>query len=302
MSLASIGNRLVTRAREVVSNRYFWGGCVGLLLIGGLLYLSVDRVLMPNYTRHGVAVEVPNVQEIDLEEARSRLESAGFRIEVEEGQYNPNFPQDLIVDQSPLPNTAVKPNRRVYLTVNRGEVPTVVLPDFAGMSSREARNRAEGRRLVVDTMRADTIPSPYPGTITRQEPAPNDTVDVGSEIKFWYSTGLGEEETTVPELVGLSVEDAREALLDRNLRPLIIQEDDDSENGEDRNEDWDEDDAPSLYVRMQGQDPDTEVPEGTEIRLFVTDDPDTIDEDAGEAIPDTLDIEDNTPTMETRLP
>ena len=296
MDWVSIGRDLLSRIRDIATNPYFWGGFVGLFVIGGLLYLSVDRLLMPNYTRHGVAVEVPDVQNISLEEARSRLESEGFRTEIEEGQYNPNIPQDQIVDQSPLPTTAVKPNRRVYLTVNRGEVPTVVLPDFASISQREARNRAESRGLVVDTMQADSIPAPYPGTITRQEPAPGDTVEVGSAITFWYSTGLGEEEATVPQLVGFSLDEARTTLLGLNLRPLIIYEDGDEED------DW-KDDAASLYVLAQGQTPDTDVPEGTEIRLFVTDDRDNIDENAEEAVPDTLDVNnDELPTMETRLP
>lgn len=286
MSAAAKGKQFLAYIKDLGSNVYFWGGLVALLLVGALVYLSIDRIVMPDYTRYGTAVEVPDVRDQPVEQARLMLREQGLYVEEQEGQYNPNVPQDVVVDQSPAPHTSVKPDRRIYLTLNRGELPTMVLPDFTDISRREARNRAEGRGLVVDSMRADSIPSPHENTITRQSPAPGDTVTLGSSITFWYSTGLGTEETTVPDLVGLTVAEARSALLNEKLRPLIVRdrvEGEDDELGEDE-----------LYVRAQSQAPEARVQTGSEVRLYVVSDPDNISRPDGNG----SDNGSSSPTME----
>lgn len=283
MSIGSSGKPVVAAFRSLLSNLYFWAGLGGLLLIASLLYVMVDQVIMPNYTRYGTAIEIPDVRNEQLGAARQELKELGFRVEEEDGQYNPNVPQDVVVDQSPAPSTPIKPNRRVYLTVNRGEVPTVVLPDLSGTSQREARSRLEGRGLEVE-MQPDSLPSPHEGTITRQSPEPADTVNVGSRVSLWYSTGLGDTETTIPNLVGLSVEEARSRLEDRQLRPVLVYSRDDSErnSSEDIPEDGntsDVDRSPNesdLFVLDQDKQPDSEVRTGTEIRLYVTEDADAL--------------------------
>jgi len=281
MSLDSFGERFIAICREVLSNLYFWAGMGTLFLAGGLLYIMVDQIIMPNYTRYGTAITMPDVRNESLDDAQSQLEELGFRVEEEEGQYNPNVPQNIVVDQSPPPSTPIKPGRRVYLTLNRGETPTVVLPDLSGTSEREARSRLEGRGLKVE-VEPDSLPSPHEGTITRQSPSPGDTVDVGSQISLWYSTGLGDEETAIPNLVGLSVEEARERLTARQLRPILIHDRNTDENSpssereaEELNDESELDES-ELFVRDQDKSPDTEVRTGTEIRLYVTEDADTV--------------------------
>lgn len=278
MASTSFGERFVASSRDILTNPFFWGGLGILLLLAGTLYVMVDKVIMPNYTRHGTSIEVPNVQNQPASSARTELQELGLRIEEQEGQYNPNIPRNVVVDQSPAPGTPIKPNRRVYLTLNRGEVPTVVLPDLSGTSKRLARSRLEGRGLDVE-VEPDSLPSRHEGVITRQSPAPGDTVDVGSTVSLWYGTGLGDEETTVPSVAGRSVADARARLRNRLLRPIIIRNDIrrdgegsssepemDSESGAQARE-YDE---TELFVLRQGTSPGTQVRAGTEIRLYVT--------------------------------
>ena len=283
MSTSSSGGTVIAALRSLLSNLYFWAGLGGLLLIASLLYVMVDQVIMPNYTRYGTAVEVPDVRDKPLEAARQELQELGFRVEAEDGRYNPNVPQNVVVDQSPTPSTPVKPNRRVYLTINRGEVPTVVLPDLSGTSQREARSRLEGRGLEVE-MQPDSLPSPHAGTITRQSPEPADTVEVGSQVSLWYSTGLRNTETTIPNLVGLSVEEARRRLEARQLRPVLVYNQDSAE----RDNSSDDSDNPNtsgkvrapdesnLFVLDQGKPPESEVRAGTEVRIYVTEDADAV--------------------------
>jgi beta-lactam-binding protein with PASTA domain len=180
----------------------------------------------------------------------------------------------------------------VYLTVNSGEIPTVELPDLTGMSVREARNRVTSMGLKVGTVLEDPIPSPYANTITKQEPPSGDTLQRGKTVDLWYSTGLGERQVEIPNVVGQSVEVARRFLLRRELRSVVVDtsmvQTDTAPQGASSGEGSTEE---TLFVRRQGRPPGTRVRAGTEIRLFTTNDAERADSlrqsaDSAETAPD----------------
>lgn len=269
--------------RALARNAYFWAGVAGLLLLGGGAYVLVDGVLMPSYTRHGVSVEVPDVESQPYQEAKERVEGRDLRVKREVGRYNPNVPRETVVDQNPLPNSAVKPGRRVYLTVNAGEAPVVSIPDLNGISIREAKNRISSLGLKAGTIEPDSLPSPYPNTITRQRPKPGDSLKTGGVVDLWYSTGLGADSVRVPNIEGRTVEQARQRLLEQRLRAIVV---DPRSSDPDASEDPSADTSSvTRYVQRQGRTPRTQVRTGTEIRLFTTTDstqvpaPDTLSQD-----------------------
>lgn len=261
----------LTWLRTLITNLYFWGGLVVLLGIGFGAYLVMDAMIMPSYTRHNVSTRVPNVENRPFEEADSLLQKLDLQVERQVGRYNPNVKQGLVVDQTPLPNSDVKPGRRVYLTVNAGEVPTVRVPDLTGMSVREAKNRTTSAGFVVDTVREDPVPSPYANTITKQAPPPGDSLKKGNAVELWYSTGLGEEEVEVPLVVGYTVDAARDVFLRQNLRAVVVDASP-TTSTQGAGEEPDSTAESDLYVRRQGDPPDSKVRAGTEIRLFTTED------------------------------
>jgi beta-lactam-binding protein with PASTA domain len=261
-----MSNVLVRSARALRSlfaNGYFWAGLGTLLAVALVFYVLVNHLVMPAYTRHDVTVEVPSVRNLSFEEAEEKLEARDLRVERVTERFDPELPRDVIVDQNPLPRERVKPGRRVYLTVNTGQVPHVTVPSVEGMSLREARNQLQAHQLDVEE-RPDSIPSPYRNTITRQKPAPGDSIREGSTVTLWYSTGLGQEYVTVPDVTGLLVQEARERLLGRNLRSVVVGQ---------RDEDTFEGLGDPVIVR-QSREPGTRVREGFEIRLFLGSDED----------------------------
>ncbi len=254
----------------LLRNSYFWGGLGGLLLLSIAVYFLVDVVVMPSYTRHGVSVRVPDVEDRSFEEARKLVTDRNLKVKRQVGRYNPNVKQEAVVDQNPPPSSYVKPGRRVYLTVNAGEAPMVDAPDLNGISVREAKNRVSSLGLKVGTVDPDPIPAPYPNTITRQEPEPGDSLRKGGIVDLWYSTGLGTDTVQVPSVVGRTVEEAQRRLLRRKLRSVVV---DPRTSGSTK-------DTPQLadtsatrrFVQRQGRAPDTRVRTGREIRLFTTED------------------------------
>jgi beta-lactam-binding protein with PASTA domain len=222
-----------------------------------------------------VSTQVPNVEDTPFTEARARLQEKDLTVQRQVGRYNPNVDTGIVVDQTPLPTSKVKPGRRVYLTVNAGEIPTVRVPDLTGMSVREAKNRISSLNLEVGQVQEDPIPSPYANTITKQKPAPSDSLQQGRPVDLWYSTGLGDTQVEVPNVVGLRVDEAQRFLLQQELRSVVVDTSTASETDARRagRQPPEADRAlDSLYVRRQARDPGVRVRAGTEIRLYTTDD------------------------------
>jgi beta-lactam-binding protein with PASTA domain len=295
MSIRSSFWSAIEWLRLLGTNRYFWGGFAGLLGIGLAVYLVVDGLIMPSYTRHDVSIQVPDVENTPYEQAKTQLSNRDLQVQRQVGRYNPNVDTGIVVDQTPLPSSTVKPGRRVYLTVNSGEIPTVKIPDLTGMSVREARNRVTSLGLDVGAVTEDTVPSPYANTITKQTPSPGDSLKEGNAVNLWYSTGLGEEQVEVPNVVGQTVEGARTFLLQRKLRSVVVdtsmvETDTTSEESPPSSE------AP-LFVRRQGRPPGSSVQAGTEIRLFTTDDAETADS-LRQTAPDTAATAPDSPEQE----
>ncbi len=242
--------------RTLTRNRYFWIGLAGLGVVGLLGYVLLNNLLMPIYTRHEVAVRVPEVIDLPYEEAQQLLAAQDLRVGTVVQRSDPAHERNVVLDQNPPPNALVKPGRRIYLAVNTGEVPMVTVPRVEEISLREAEARLQAVGLRVTDSRPDSIPSPHPNTVTRQQPAPGEVVPEGSSVTLWYSTGLGETYVTIPNVTGMTVGEAQQMLLERKLRSVVVGLDDYDRLGE-------------PVIQRQSREPGTRVREGFELRLFL---------------------------------
>jgi beta-lactam-binding protein with PASTA domain len=260
----------------LLTNLYFWAGLVLLVLLALGAYILIDEVVMPTYTRYGVSVTVPEVTGVEADRARDQLAERDLRAQTLEKTFNPDAERGAVIDQNPAGGKAVKPGRRVYLTVNTGEQPVVAVPRVVDASLREAKSQLRAFGFTVGQVREDSIPSPYEGTVTRQRPAAGDSLPKGASVSLWYSGGLSEQTATVPDVTGLTVEEARRQLRGRKLRTVVVRTGDGE--GDDGDEaagaqpspsDADRQDLSGMEVVRQSRAPDTRVRQGFEVRLFV---------------------------------
>ena len=250
--------QLIAGIWSLLRNPYWWGGLVVLVLVLGACHALLNRVIMPKATRQGVTVQLPNIINQPAERAQVDLTMLGFNVERIEQPYNSDFPPDVVIDQRPSPNATVKPGRHVYVTVNSGRRERVVIPKVEGFSLREAENRLRARDLLVGETLPDSIPAPHPNTVTRQEPPPGDSLWKGSSVSLWYSTGLGQSYSTIPDVRGWAFERARDSLLALQLRSRAIGASSESDIAEQRT------------VQRQSPPPGTRVRAGHEVRLHVS--------------------------------
>ena len=253
----------------LLTNPYFWGGLAGLALLAFGAYVLLDDVVMPQYTRYGVAVTVPEVAGVPVEQARDQLEERNLRVETLRRTFNPEVERGAVIEQNPEGGRSVKPGRRVYLTVNSGSEQKVSVPRVKGGSVREAKNRLRAAGLAVGTVEEDSLPSKYSGTITRQRPAPGDSLRPGEPVDLWYSPGLADTYTNVPDVTGMTVEEARRALLERKIRSVVVRPSEDEDAGTQPVPEEEQADMSGRTVARQSREPDARVRQGFEVRLYV---------------------------------
>lgn len=203
-------------SRKFYQNKKLYIGIGGIIIAGILFLFILDNYIMPAYTNYGEGITVPDVTRISLEEAEQTLSSADLRYEVAERRSNEAFPANYVIDQTPTPFEIVKPNRKIYLTVNVVSNPTVQMPKVTDMSLRNARIQIENAGLELGTISYES--SRFKNTVLRQSIEPNETVTQGTTVDLVVSDGLGERMVTVPDIVGMRLTEAQQKLRSNGLR------------------------------------------------------------------------------------
>lgn len=209
-------SRIKQILQTILNDRRLYIFLASLIAFGIIVALLLDFFIMPSYTNYNEGVTVPDVTKISLDEATSMLNHYGLRHEVLDRRANSAYPSDYIIDQSPSPQQIVKPNRKVYLTVNTATTPQTVVPDVVNMSLRNAEIQLENHGLTVGTKSYES--SRFRNTILRQSVAAGDSVARGTVVNLAVSDGLGSRIVEVPEIVGLRLSEAQQAITRAGLR------------------------------------------------------------------------------------
>ena len=129
---------------------------------------------------------VPNVVGSDQASAKAQLESAGFTVQVETGDYSDKYGEGIVMSQSPNGGKLEK-GGTVTITVSQGQDPEknkVTVPSVTGMSQSEAINTLLSYNLAyaLDTASAG---SGAPGTVAKQSVTAGKKVDSGTVVTIY---------------------------------------------------------------------------------------------------------------------
>lgn len=202
--------------KSLLTSKKFYITSGSIITAGIAVILILDFFVMPRYTNYHQGITVPDVTKISLQEAEELLEHYGLRHEVHDRRANIAFPADFIIDQSPAPLQIVKPNRKVYLTVNTAEEPTAVVPNLLNMSLRNAQIQIENYGFQVGDISYES--SRFRSTVLRQSIAPGDTIRRGTTIHLTISDGLGDRKVRVPDIIGDRLNEAQQKIRRAGLR------------------------------------------------------------------------------------
>jgi eukaryotic-like serine/threonine-protein kinase len=197
---------------------------IGLLIVvvaGVVFLLLIDRVVMPAYTNYNQGLTVPDVTRISLEDAQSVLELQGFRYEVIDYRANEAYPVDYVIDQAPAASMIVKPNRKIYLTVNSSVTPMVRVPDVTNLSLRNATIQLQNHGLQPGNI--TYVSSRFKNSVMSQSLESGRQVIKGATVDLTVSDGLGMRQVEIPDIVGLRLSEAQRKLREVGLRVGSIQ-------------------------------------------------------------------------------
>lgn len=202
---------------KFITHRPLWLNILaGLLLAVGIFLLFI---LSLNWlTHHNQSRTVPDVTGKTYDEAVSILSKAGFEVEIMDSIYTDTTRPHMVLKQVPESDEVVKVNRTVFITINRAVPPMVEMPNLVGYSFRNAEMILMNSGLKVgdttfrpDFAKGSVLEQLYKGTVI----ATGTKIPMGSKISFVLGTGVGNQEFSVPVLVGLTYSQAK-ALLEEN--------------------------------------------------------------------------------------
>lgn len=185
-----------------------------------LLYWALSAYLR-DYTEHGVEVEVPNIKGITVDEAQQTLDAEQLKLVVIDSTYSNKVPFGTIVEQDPTPNSHVKHGRAIYVTINASGKRKVTMPDLRDISYRQAEVTLRGLGLIVDE-EYDFEPSEFRDLVldvkaNGKSINAGEKIAEGTKVRLVVGFGRGTEEVIVPNVVGMTLSDARSLLLQYRL-------------------------------------------------------------------------------------
>ncbi|MCS7172283.1 MAG: PASTA domain-containing protein [Armatimonadetes bacterium] len=132
-------------------------------------------------------VQVPDVTNRPLAEARILLAQARLRLGTVQEAYHDRFPSGVVIAQEPAAHAQVPRASVVHLVVSKGPEP-VQVPDLAGLTLDEARAQLAPLGLSLGRVRYAPRADAPPGTVVEQDPPPGATVRRGSGIAVLIAT------------------------------------------------------------------------------------------------------------------
>ena len=152
-------------------------------------------------------VKIPSVIGKTKSSAKSTLESAGFSVTFEYGDYNNSVAADVVTAQSPSAKKQAAKGSTVTVTLSPGQKP-ITVPNVVGASQSQAESALAGAGLkytYADSQYSDTVPA---GNVINQTKS-GETVAAGTTITLTLSKGKQQVSKSVNKTLSLGIENAK---------------------------------------------------------------------------------------------
>lgn len=180
----------------------------------------VASLVLGVFTRHGKEIEVPDMTNLTVAQAAGMAAGCGIRTEVTDSVYVRRMAKGAVYRQNPEAGSKVKKGRRIMLTINAVNAKKVSMPDLVGLSMRQARAELSSKGLnlskliYVDDIATNNV---LKQLYRNREIAAGREIESGSDISLVVGLNPENNQTFVPDVVGLRYSRAVDALHDNSL-------------------------------------------------------------------------------------
>ena len=221
--------------RNFLTSRIFFKN---LLLAIAIVIIIIFIVMqwLRTYTHHGEANSVPDFSGMTLDEIKATAAQNNLKFEIIDSVYDNTALPGVVVDQQPEAGFKVKLSRKIFLTVNSTQQEQIALPKLTDISFRQAQVLAENSGLTIGNI--SYVPSEFNNLVLRVEQDsyqlnPGDLILKGSSVDLVLGRNHGNEETQLPNLTGVNVNDAKTVLTNAMLNMGVLIYDASCTNAED---------------------------------------------------------------------
>jgi beta-lactam-binding protein with PASTA domain len=135
----------------------FFGSKKFLLHLAGVVVMIfiviwIAFIALNRYTRHGDYLTVPFLRGMTLDQVRNGDLYSDFQFVVLDSVYDPGKPKGTIIHQDPYPDSKVKKNRKIYLTIVSLIPEKTTMPELKNMTLRQATGTLESIGLKVGSI------------------------------------------------------------------------------------------------------------------------------------------------------
>lgn len=189
-----------------------WASVISVILILTVTVVSIS-VFFPQFgignllTRTSSEMEMPSLVGEKLEEMKTQYKNQ-MKFTVEE-VFDSKYAAGEIISHTPLAGMTVKTPVRVIVQVSKGAM-EVKVPNITGYKITDAKKilEASGLRCYETLVFDETAEE---GIILKQSPVANSTAFSGDIINVTISKGKDDEMVDMPQLIGLTEEQAKNA-------------------------------------------------------------------------------------------
>ena len=105
--------------------------------------------------------------------------------------------------------------------INAGTIKDVEIPELVGLTEEEVIQKLKNTKFTYEITGEDYSSEIEAGKIMTQDPAYRKTVKIKENSKIVLTLSKGTEKTTVPKVVGMSIEDAEKEIMTMGANQLM---------------------------------------------------------------------------------
>ena len=196
------------------------------IVVIALVFLGLaiaSFIVMALGTRHSAKRTVPDFVGLRLGDAEYFAGRRDLKIIINDSLHVASYPGGVILDQLPKGGVVVKPGRKVYVTINSVRQRMVAVPYVAGRSLRQAKNMLETAGLTIDHLEyvEDLATNYVLGEVVDGVEVLEDSLVVHTEMGNGVTLRVGvapnNTATSVPQVIGRSLHEAKSRLWESGL-------------------------------------------------------------------------------------
>ncbi|GGV75751.1 serine/threonine protein kinase [Streptomyces gelaticus] len=192
------------------------GRSVITVVVAVLLALGIGTGVW--YINSGQFTRVPSLLGQTEKNAGKRLADAGLELKGVKRSYSDTVERGKVISSDPESGARVRRNAEVTLVVSRG--PEIVeVPDVQGLALADAKRDLKEAGLVPGMVTKEFSEETARGEVIRTDPAAGAERHSGSAVALVVNKGAPVD---VPDVTGLSVEDATAALDEEGLKAEVL--------------------------------------------------------------------------------